>query len=112
MNKELLIEKPSMGARFSAYFLDLGATILGTITMYFIILYMVFATGFNYIGNSNYINQIYDEYNLNIGYDTNYDQYEQILQKYTLKILKTKFWKIIKMKGKIIQLNTFITSLF
>ena len=100
MNKELLIEKPSMGARFSAYFLDLGATILGTITMYFIILYMVFATGFNYIGNSNYINQIYDEYNLNIGYDTNYEQYEQILQKIYFEDFKDEILEDYKNEGK------------
>lgn len=100
MNKELLIEKPSMGTRFSAYFLDLGATILGTIALYFIILYTVFATGFNYIGNSKYINQIYDEYNLNIGYDTNYEPYEKVLQEIYFEDFKDEIVNDYKEEGK------------
>ena len=80
MERDLLIEKPSLGTRFLTYFGDLVIAIISTIVLYFVILYGVFATAFNYIGNTNYINETYDEYNLNIRYGEDYQVYEEVLE--------------------------------
>ena len=100
MNKELLIEKPSMGSRFLAYFLDIGTVVLSTIALYFIILYAIFGSAFNYIGNSNYINEVYEEYNLNIAYDTNYKPYEEVLQQIYFEDFKEEILNDYREDGK------------
>ena len=80
MNKEVLIEKPSMGSRFLSYFLDIVVTMLSSVILYFAVLYGVFGLGLNYISNNNLISETREEYNLNIPYDTDYKPYEKVIK--------------------------------
>ncbi len=100
INKELLLEKPPLGKRFVAYFLDLLLVLVSTIALYFVVLYAVFGAGFNYIFNQYYVNERYEEYGLNIPYETNYEPFEKVLQKFYFDEFKDEIIEDFKKDGK------------
>ena len=82
MKKEVLIEKGAVGSRLLAFFLDLLSTILGTIVLYFVIVYGVFATGFNYVGRNNNLKATNTSYKLDYKYGQSYTKYEEVIQEF------------------------------
>ena len=79
MTKDVLIEKGSLGTRLGTYALDLLTWVCSTIILYFVILYSVFATGFNFVTNSNTINRFKEENNLNLKYGEDYKSYKEVI---------------------------------
>ena len=57
-NKSLKLIKPIISKRIIAFLLNILVFGACSLALYFATLYGVFATGFNYIDNQNYINEV------------------------------------------------------
>lgn len=82
MKNSLLVEKSNIGKRLLAYAIDIVSVILSTLVLFFIILYGVFGTGFNYIGNNKAIEEKSEEYNLTLRYGEDYKKYEEVVKEF------------------------------
>ena len=100
MKKEVLIEKGAVGSRLLAFLLDLLSTILGTIVLYFVIVYGVFATGFNYVGRNNNLKATNTSYKLDYKYGQSYTKYEEVVQEFYFVHFKDNILADYKNDGK------------
>lgn len=82
MDKSVRIQQGMLGHRLAAFLLDLSTIVVSTLVLYLIILYAVFATCFNYVGNQNRIKEIEEHYVLNLASGLDYKEYEIVLQNF------------------------------
>ena len=80
-NKSLKLIKPIISKRIIAFLLNILVFGACSLALYFATLYGVFATGFNYIDNQNYINEVRKDNNLNLKEDLTYQEYEKVVTK-------------------------------
>lgn len=93
MDKRVRIEKGFILHRIFSCLLDILLTSLFTISLYFIVLFGVFGTCFNYVGNEFYINETLKENDLTLSDNLSYEKYEEVIQhfyfdKYSNEIIK------------------------
>ena len=81
-NKSLKLVKPIISKRIIAFLLNILVFGACSLALYFATLYGVFATGFNYIDNQNYINEVKKDNNLNLKEDLTYQEYEKVVTKF------------------------------
>ena len=81
-NKSLKLIKPIISKRIIAFLLNILVFGACSLALYFATLYGVFATGFNYIDNQNYINEVKKDNNLNLKEDLTYQEYEKVVTKF------------------------------
>lgn len=80
MNKNIRVQEAQINHKLFAFLYDLFILLASSIALYFIILYGVFATSFNYVSNKNKIVEIENSYNLNLEEGLDYKEYETVLK--------------------------------
>ena len=94
-NKSLKLIKPIISKRIIAFLLNILVFGACSLALYFATLYGVFATGFNYIDNQNYINEVKKDNNLNLKEDLTNQEYKKLLIKFNLRLILIKYLIII-----------------
>ena len=79
MNKNIRVQEAQINHKLFAFLYDLAILFATTIALYFVILYGVFASSFNYLDNKSKIEAIETQYNLNIEEGLDYTVYEEVL---------------------------------
>lgn len=80
MNKNIRVQEAQINHKLFSFLGDLFVLLVTSIAIYFIILYGVFATSFNYNNNKDKIFEIENSYNLNLQEGLDYSEYEKVLQ--------------------------------
>lgn len=79
MNKNIRVQEAQINHKLFAFLTDLLILLVSSLALYFIILYGIFATNFNYIDNKDRIVEIENSYNLNLEEGLDYTKYEEVL---------------------------------
>lgn len=82
MFKDIKITSASVSKRLLAWCLDFFILIVGYIALYFTVAYAIFGTGFNYVNNSNYIDDVRTSLNLKIKEGEDYRIYEEVINEF------------------------------
>ena len=80
MDKRVRIEKGYILYHIFSYLIDLLFICIGTLSLYFVSIYGIFNTGFNYNQNKESINNILIDYDLNYESGLEYTKYEEVIQ--------------------------------
>lgn len=80
MNKDLKIAKPHSGKRLLSVLFDYLSIALGSILVYFLLLFSFFTPAFGYMNKVNAAKTYEKQYNLNLGEVEDYDKYEKVIQ--------------------------------
>lgn len=88
MDKSIRIQRCIVSQKLASSFLDLLSTTICSLILYFIILYSVFATGFEYKEKKERINEIETSYNLDLKEGLDYQEYEIVIKNFYLTFEK------------------------
>ena len=80
MNKNIRVQEAAINDRLFSMLLDFCLVFASTVILYFVILYSVFATGFDYSNHKSKMHDIENSYNLNLEKGLDYTEYEKVLK--------------------------------
>lgn len=98
MNKSVKIQEALINHRLFAAILDIVSLVIGTIILYFILIYTVFNFGFGYTKLNDKANFFEEKYSLNLESGLEYTEYEKVIKKIYLEYFPEEISTHYKLK--------------